>query len=106
MLELPIGVTRGARLPFIGHALTMAGPSRAALLARMMVGRPLVNLELHGMDLLGAAEDGLTELGAQQPDLRVAVERKLETFRAVVTALRDAGYRFVTLLEAARLASR
>lgn len=100
LLELPIGVTRGARLPFIGTTLTLAGPTRAAWLARMCVGAPLVNLELHGIDVLDAA-DGLSALRPHQPDVRVPTARKLESLHAVLRVLKRAGYTFVTLREAA-----
>lgn len=100
VVELPIGVTRGARLPFIGTALSLLGPSLSRLLALQMVGRPLVNLELHGLDLLDLA-DGLGALAPHQPDLKVRVSRKVATLRAVVGALRGAGYEFVTLRDAA-----
>lgn len=103
LVELPIGVTRGARLPFIGTALALAGPRGARLLTRMVSGRPLVNLELHGVDVLGAEVDGLAPLARYQPDLRVPVERKLQTLRTVVDTLRKDSYRFVTLFEAARV---
>lgn len=103
LVELPIGVTRGARLPFIGTTLSALGPAGSRLLARQMVGRPLVNLELHGLDLLDAG-DGLRALSAHQPDLRVPVSRKAESLRAVVEVLRGEGYEFVTLHEAATLA--
>lgn len=102
LIELPIGVTRGARLPYIGTSLMLAGPARSALLTRMMRGRALVNLELHGLDVLGAREDGLEDLAAHQRDLSVPVERKLETLRRTVELLTRDGYRFVTLFEAAR----
>ena len=99
-LELPIQVTRGARLPYIGTSLTLAGPFRAGLLTRMCIGEPLVNLELHGIDVLDA-EDGLEALRPHQPDVRVSRARKLETLQVVVEVLRNAGYSFVTLREAA-----
>ena len=101
LLELPVQVTRGARLPFIGTTVTLAGPSRARLLAKMCVGEPLVNLELHGIDVLDA-DDGLEALRPHQPDVRVARQRKLDSLSAVVETLRDAGYSFVTMREAAR----
>ncbi len=65
-----------------------------------MVGRPLVNLELHGLDLLDIA-DGLGGLAPHQHDLRVPVSRKAAALRAVVGVLREAGYDFVTLADAA-----
>jgi peptidoglycan/xylan/chitin deacetylase (PgdA/CDA1 family) len=100
LLELPVQVTRGARLPFFGTSITMAGPSGARLLARMCVGEPLVNLELHGIDVLDEA-DGLEALRPHQPDVRVPTKRKLDALAAVVEVLRSAGYSFVTLREAA-----
>lgn len=100
MLELPIQVTRALRLPFIGTSVTLAGPDRARILAKMCVGEPLVNLELHGIDVLDAG-DGLEGLRQYQPDVRVAKERKLAALEAVFDVFRDAGYAFVTMREAA-----
>ncbi|MDB4942799.1 MAG: polysaccharide deacetylase [Labilithrix sp.] len=100
LLEIPVQVTRGLRLPFIGTSVTLAGPSRAKLLARMCVGEPLVNLELHGIDVLDAA-DGLEALRPHQPDVRVPHGRKLDALFAVIEVLREAGYTFVTMQEAA-----
>jgi len=100
LLEIPVQVTRGLRLPFIGTSVTLAGPSRARLLAKMCIGEPLVNLELHGIDVLDA-EDGLEALRPHQPDVRVAHARKLESILAVVEELRTAGYTFVTMQQAA-----
>ncbi len=100
MVELPIAVTRGPRLPFIGTTLALAGPGRSRWLARGVLGEPLVNLELHGLDALGT-EDGLHDLTAHQPDARVAAHRKLSALAEVVGVLRAGGYAFVTLREAA-----
>jgi hypothetical protein len=100
LLELPIQVTRGLRLPFIGTSVTLAGADRARLLARMCVGEPLVNLELHGIDVLDAS-DGLEALRPHQPDVRVAHARKLDALSAVIDVLRGEGYAFVTMREAA-----
>ncbi len=100
LLELPVQVTRGLRLPFIGTSVTLWGPAFAARLARMCLGEPLVNLELHGIDVLDA-DDGLEALRPHQVDVRVALARKLDALRAAVAVLRAAGYGFVTLGEAA-----
>ena len=102
VLELPIQVTRGPRLPFIGTTVTLAGPMRARWLTRLVVGEPLVNLELHGIDVLDDA-DGLSELVGHQPDIGVPRDRKLESLSAVIEELRDHGYAFVRLDEAARV---
>jgi len=101
MLELPVQVTRGPRLPFIGTTITLAGASRARWLTRLVVGEPLVNLELHGIDVLDCA-DGFPELENDQPDAAILHEKKLEALGAVVETLRNEGYSFVRLDEAAR----
>ncbi len=101
MIELPIGVTRVARLPYIGTSVMALGPSRVDLLTAQIAGRPLVNLELHGIDLLDA-HDGLAALDAHQHDVRIPLVDKLATLRRVVADLRGRGYEFVTLREAAQ----
>lgn len=103
VLELPVGVTRGAtgRLPYIGTSLVLAGPRGAPLLTRAIEGRSLVNLELHGIDLADAADDGLQFLRPHQPDLQRTRRAKEAALRAALARLRRAGYAFVTLNEAA-----
>ena len=100
LVELPVQVTRGLRLPFYGTSITLGGPRMARLLARMCAGEPLVNVELHGIDVLDAA-DGLEALRPHQVDVRVPAARKLDALRAAVGELRAAGYSFVRLREAA-----
>ena len=101
MLELPVQVTPHARLPYIGTSLTLLGPDRARWLTRRVAKQGFVNLELHGMDALDV-QDGLEDLGDHQFDLRVAVARKLDALAGAVETLREAGYAFVRLDEAAR----
>ncbi|HBQ20083.1 MAG: polysaccharide deacetylase family protein [Sandaracinaceae bacterium] len=101
VLELPIGVSRGPRLPYIGTSVVLSGETGAAILSRAIVGRPLVNLELHGIDLADAEEDGLGWLRPHQPDLAKSAQAKERALRSAIGTLRDAGYRFVTLGEAA-----
>jgi peptidoglycan-N-acetylglucosamine deacetylase len=101
MVELPIQVTRGPRLPVIGTSLALAGPVGAKLLARMCNGEPLINLELHGIDLLDSSDLGLEALRRHQPDVRIPWKRKLETFAAVVRYFKAEGYQATTLQKAA-----
>jgi peptidoglycan-N-acetylglucosamine deacetylase len=103
LLELPIGVTseRTGRLPFIGTYVVLGGTGGAAWLSRQMLDRPLVNLELHGIDLADAAQDGLQFLVPHQPDLRRTMIDKRRALESAIWTLRGAGYEFVTLREAA-----
>lgn len=100
IIEMPIQVTRGLRLPYIGTFVMLAGPDRARWMTRGVIGEPLINLELHGIDVLDE-NDGLKDLAPSQRDLRVSVARKEQTLAAVVELLRKEGYSFVTLDEAA-----
>jgi len=80
----------------------MAGVNGSALLTRLMIGRPLINLELHGIELADADTDGLTFLRGHRPDLRYSLEHRENVMRKAVEVTQKAGYRFVTLAEAAR----
>ncbi|HET9956032.1 MAG TPA: polysaccharide deacetylase family protein [Polyangiaceae bacterium] len=101
LLELPVQVTRGPRLPFIGTALVLAGELGARLLTELVIGEPFINLELHGIDWLGDG-DPLAPLRGFQPDVRIEHQRKRAIFGGVIARMRAAGYRFVTLSDAAR----
>jgi hypothetical protein len=105
MIELPIGVTRGTtgKLPYIGTTVVLAGEDGARRLTNLVSGRPLVNLELHGIDLADASADGLEWLRPHQPDLRRSAMEKEAALKSAVHTLRAAGYRFVTLSDAAGL---
>jgi peptidoglycan-N-acetylglucosamine deacetylase len=101
ILELPMSVTPGARIPFIGTFVVLAPwPFVRAAYARLR-REPFLSLELHAVDLLGP-EDGLPpELARAQPDLALSGSAKRARLREVVEWLaRD--FRLVPLQEAAR----
>jgi peptidoglycan/xylan/chitin deacetylase (PgdA/CDA1 family) len=100
ILELPIQVTRRARLPFIGTSLTLAGATGARLLASRVAGEAFVTLELHGIDVLDR-HDGLEALSREQRDLRIAWPKKLDAIDAAVSLLRSKGYACVRMDEMA-----
>ncbi|MES1182696.1 MAG: polysaccharide deacetylase family protein [Myxococcales bacterium] len=96
--EVPVQVTRRARLPFIGTSLTIGGTFGARLLAQGVLGEPFVNLELHGIDALDQ-NDGLSALAKHQRDLRIPWSKKLEAIDAAVGLLLGRGYRAVRMDE-------
>ena len=102
--ELPIQVMPGTRLPYIGTSLVLAGPDGARLMTRTLMLEPFVNLELHGIDFLGA-DDELEALAPHQPDARLSRPAKVGAITAAVELLRKMGFSFLRLDEAARVVS-
>ncbi len=101
LVELPVAVVPGLRLPAIGTMLAIAPDWLRKLVIRGMARRPFFNLELHGIDLSDAIADLIpTELAGRQPDLRVPYATKRERFRRCIDDLRE-HFEFVTMREAA-----
>ena len=99
--ELPVAVLPMVRFPPIGTFLAIAPYWLRDPMLRQMKGRPLYNLELHGIDLADAIEDRIpTELAGRQPDLRVPFEEKRSIFRTCIEQLKS-DFEFVTLRDAA-----
>jgi hypothetical protein len=94
--ELPCSVLPLVRVPFIGTTLSLAGPSRAAWMARIAARGRWVGLEFHAIDLMDAPGDGLQALSGYQPDVRVGIDEKTDTFRRVLGILLDGGFRSLT----------
>lgn len=101
--EIPVQVTRGTRLPFIGTPLALAPDALRAALVRGVSGETYVNLELHGIDALDA-RDGLEPLREHQLEVRVPFEEKLRRIGAAIRALRDDGFQPARMDELARRA--
>jgi hypothetical protein len=88
IVELPVAVTPGLRLPAIGTYLLLSERLRIHLLESMR-GRTFFNLELHGLDLIDAEEDGIpAELLSRQADLRVPLQHKYRALMATLDRLR------------------
>ncbi|RKH46107.1 polysaccharide deacetylase family protein [Corallococcus llansteffanensis] len=100
VLELPMTVTPVVRFPFIGtFAATLPrGTMRAAY--RACRADAFFNFELHGVDVLDAADGIPPELVRQQRDLRVSAAKKQERLRSVFQWLKD-DFDVVTLRDAA-----
>jgi peptidoglycan/xylan/chitin deacetylase (PgdA/CDA1 family) len=101
IVELPITVTRGLRLPGIGTAILTAPTRLRLLLLDQLRARSFFNFELHGLDLLDAEADGIPgALVARQPDLRVPLADKLRALSATLDRLR-LDYAFAPLRDVA-----
>jgi peptidoglycan/xylan/chitin deacetylase (PgdA/CDA1 family) len=100
LVELPISSPRLG--PWvIGTSLVLAPTALRAYMLESMRARPFFNLELHGIDLIGADEDGIpAALVAKQPDLRVSLVEKRRALEATFDRL-ALDYRFATLREVA-----
>jgi peptidoglycan/xylan/chitin deacetylase (PgdA/CDA1 family) len=97
LIELPVAVTPFLRAPAIGTSLLLAPPWLRRRLVAAMGRRGFFNLELHGIDLVDAEEDGIPgQLVARQPDLRLPVERKLAALEAVLDQVQG-GFRTALL---------
>jgi len=107
LVELPIAVSRGLRIPVIGMPLTTAPSALRRLLVAALCQEPVITLELHGLDLCDADVDDIAPaIRERQPDLGVPLGHKRAVLGRTLDEISSAGYRFVTLLELARLVQR
>jgi len=100
ILELPISSLLG--VPLIGSVLVAAGSRLAPYLAALASRSGFINLELHGVDLMDPATDGLDPALGVQPDLRVPWKKKAETIATFIRSLLQT-HRPLPLREAAAL---
>lgn len=106
VVELPIAVTPGLRVPAIGTSLLLAPTPLRARFLEQMRGRDFFNLELHGIDLVDADLDGIPSvLVARQPDLRASLATKQRALEATLGRL-GLEYRWMTLRETAARVQR
>ena len=106
LVELPVAVLPGLRLPAIGTLLAVAPEWLRDLTIGGMSRRPFFNLELHGIDLSDAIDDRIpTELAGRQPDLRVPFRDKRKRFVRAIGELKER-FEFVTMRQAAELFER
>jgi peptidoglycan-N-acetylglucosamine deacetylase len=106
LVELPVAVTPGWRVPAIGTSLLLAPVALRSRWLDDMLARRFFNFELHGIDLIDADKDGIpAELVARQADLRVSLEAKQRAFEATLGRL-QLDYRFETLATVARRVQR
>ncbi len=90
LLELPMTVLPGARIPLIGTTLAMMGELGATALRPLLSRMRFVNLEFHAIDLMDFADLPGSNLPRYQPDLRRMVRQKRPAYDAVLRACRGA----------------
>ena len=87
VLELPVSVLPGLRVPYIGTLLATAPDAVGTNLARALARDELVVIELHGVDLCDASDGVPPELLARQRDLRVSASVKRRRIEAAMRLL-------------------
>ena len=103
MCVLPI-----SRFPLIGTSLLMAKGTLSSLMIKVsaLYHREFINIELHGIDLVDPIHDEIpNSLRERQPDLKISLDSKLETFRAVLSTLSKT-HQFVSCRDATSQLSR
>jgi hypothetical protein len=98
LLELPIS-TGHLGFPLVGTFVATLPRALVDGACRPLRRQPLVNLELHGIDLLDAS-DASPELAARQRDLRVPASDKIARIERFVRGFADRAW--VTLAEASQ----
>jgi len=108
LLELPMCVLPISRFPLIGTSLLMAKGTLSSLMIKVsaLYHREFINIELHGIDLVDPIHDEIpNSLRERQPDLKISLDSKLETFRAVLSTLSKT-HQFVSCRDATSQLSR
>ena len=101
VVELPVAVTRWARVPAIGTSLLVLPALIRRRIVDAMGERDFFNFELHGIDFADAEQDGIPgELVARQPDLRLPIAEKLARLGALLDELARR-WTFATLADVA-----
>jgi peptidoglycan-N-acetylglucosamine deacetylase len=100
VVELPIAVSPGLRLPFIGTFAAALPPALVRATYQTLRRVPHFNFELHAIDVLDA-EDGIpSALVKRQRDLRVPHDLKLRRLGQVLEWMKE-DFTFATLADVA-----
>ena len=104
-IELPITLVPVLRFPFIGTWVCLWSESMFDIaFATVRRSTQFVNLELHGIELLGLVEDGLPPALRRQPDLRVPLAAKERKLRHAIASIASEFESMTLAQAAARLA--
>jgi len=100
LIEIPMRVTRGVRLPVIGTTLLYAGERGGPRLIDACGLPSSFSLELHGVDFL-EPDDGVADLAKHQIELTRPLAQRLRILEACVLRLKKKGYKLVSLRDLA-----
>ncbi len=102
LLEFPVSVLPGLRIPYIGTTLTLAGPGLAHRITSLAARSRFLTIECHGIDLLDVSDLPAAgkDIAAHQPDLSIPWRTKRFILARAVQVLSQS-HEFVTLAQAA-----
>lgn len=89
LVELPMSVTPRTRLPFIGTSALLLPRRLFQLLYARLRPLPFLNFELHGIDLVDAADVNLPRLSAVQRELNIPFAQKRARLFEILGAIRS-----------------
>jgi hypothetical protein len=103
LLEIPICVAPGLRLPIIGTSLHLFGKRGLDLILPLVMRthRDILNMEFHAIDFMDQDDPGTEGLSEKQPDLAIPWTKKLLVYDHFMASISNE-YTFVTLREATR----
>lgn len=103
LLEIPMAVLPGLRLPYIATSLWAFPSSLLPFFSKGARWRhKLLNFEWHGIDILDQDDPGLSHLAPYQFDLRVPLAEKMRRFELCLRSIASS-HRFAPLREAAQM---
>jgi peptidoglycan/xylan/chitin deacetylase (PgdA/CDA1 family) len=107
LVELPVSVLPGTRVPLVGMTLVGAPAPLRRLILWMIARADVLVLNLHGIDLVDARSDGVDgALADREPDLKVPLGHKRVALARTLDAVARAGFTFVTLAAMADAVAR
>ena len=89
LLEFPMTVTPLVRFPVIGTSLIGMGKKGWKVASSTLRSTPFVQIEFHAIDMTDHVADGIDDALLRQPDQRVPLQEKLETFRYAIEDLKQ-----------------
>lgn len=100
LVEIPMRVTSGLRLPVIGTTLLYGGEKGGPRLIEKCDRPKHFSLELHGIDFL-EPDDGIADLARKQIEITRPLAQRMKILTNCAQKLAQQGYRFVSVREMA-----